>query len=67
MAVKVCHCITNAPRIELGAASAANIGTVALLGPMPSPVVVTYLFRHIGEVDTYREGSVRQTSVASFG
>lgn len=36
-AVQTCHCITSAPRIGAGAHSAAYIGTVADLAPIPSP------------------------------
>lgn len=33
----ICHCITRAPRIAGGLISAAYIGTVADLGPIPKP------------------------------
>jgi hypothetical protein len=36
-AVHNCHVITSAPRIVAGAFSAANIGTVAPLHPIPIP------------------------------
>lgn len=36
-AVQTCHCITSDPRIGAGEHSAAKIGTVADLGPMPKP------------------------------
>ena len=36
-AVHVCHIMTSAPRMSGGAHSAEYTGTVALLGPMPSP------------------------------
>ena len=33
----ICHCITSAPRMAGGVVSAAYIGTVADLGPIPKP------------------------------
>lgn len=36
-AVHICHCIVNAPRNLGGEHSAAKMGVVADLGPMPNP------------------------------
>jgi hypothetical protein len=63
-AVHICHIITSAPRTFAGAHSAEYMGTVVLLGPMPSPRTKRAAKRCGQEFVTPDQKQVSQESVA---